>query len=179
MPCSTCVPETGFAVHWIDLDKFKEINDEPGHPVGDELLRSVVGSLREAVREGDLVARLGGDEFAVIQPGATTVAEAEKMTRRLLAAIRAPRHVLGHDLTIGASIGVVLAPQHGATAEELMRNVDLALYSAKAAGRGTFAVFEPGRDTRAGASALQRCGVALTARIVERLPAAHLFTAMR
>ena len=62
-------PETGFAVHWIDLDKFKEINDELGHPVGDELLRSVVGSLREAVRGDDLVARLGGDEFAVIQAG--------------------------------------------------------------------------------------------------------------
>lgn len=143
-------PETGFAVHWIDLDKFKEVNDELGHPVGDELLRSVVGSLRAAVREGDLVARLGGDEFAVIQAGATTVAEAEEMTRRLLAAIHVPRHVLGHDLTIGASIGVVLAPQHGATAEELMRNVDLALYSAKAAGRGTFAVFETGRETSGG-----------------------------
>jgi diguanylate cyclase (GGDEF)-like protein len=137
-------PETGFAVHWIDLDKFKEINDELGHPVGDELLRSVVGSLREAVRGDDLVARLGGDEFAVIQAGVKSPAEAEELTRRLLAAIRVPRHVLGHDLTIGASIGVVLAPQHGASAEELMRNVDLALYSAKAAGRGTFAVFEPG-----------------------------------
>ena len=62
-------PETGFAVHWIDLDKFKEINDGLGHPVGDELLCSVVGSLREAVRGDDLVARLGGDEFAVIQTG--------------------------------------------------------------------------------------------------------------
>ena len=143
-------PETGFAVHWIELDKFKEINDVLGHPVGDELLCSVVGSLREAVRDGDLVARLGGDEFAIIQTGATTVAEAEEMTRRLLAAIRVPRHVVGHDLTIGASIGVVLAPQHGATAEELMRNVDLALYSAKAAGRGTFAVFEPGRAASGG-----------------------------
>ena len=145
-------PETGFAVHWIDLDKFKEINDVLGHPVGDELLCSVVGSLREAVRDGDLVARLGGDEFAVIQTGVSTVAEAEEMTRRLLAAIRVPRHVVGHDLTIGASIGVVLAPQHGASAEELMRNVDLALYSAKAAGRGTFAVFEPGFANTSGGS---------------------------
>ena len=145
-------PETGFAVHWIDLDKFKEINDGLGHPVGDELLCSVVGSLREAVRGDDLVARLGGDEFAVIQTGVSTVAEAEEMTRRLLAAIRVPRRILGHELTIGGSIGVVLAPQHGATAEELMRNVDLALYSAKAAGRGTFAVFEPGFANTSGGS---------------------------
>jgi diguanylate cyclase (GGDEF)-like protein len=151
-------PETGFAVHWIDLDKFKEINDELGHPVGDELLRSVVGSLREAVRGDDLVARLGGDEFAVIQTGVSTVAEAQEMTRRLLAAIRAPRRILGHELTIGASIGVVLAPQHGASAEELMRNVDLALYSAKAAGRGTFSMFESGCEMSGGSQRLAAAG---------------------
>jgi diguanylate cyclase (GGDEF)-like protein len=145
-------PGAGFAVHWIDLDKFKEINDGLGHPVGDELLRSIAGSLREAVRGDDLVARLGGDEFAVIQAGVKSPAEAEELTQRLLTAIRAPRHVLGHDLTIGASIGVVLAPQHGATAEELMRNVDLALYSAKAAGRGTFAVFEKVTPARVAAA---------------------------
>ena len=98
------------------------------------------------------------------------------MTRRLLAAIRVPRHVLGHELTIGASIGVVLAPQHGASAEELMSNVDLALYGAKAAGRGTFAVFEPGcADTSAGASARPLAAIALTARIdgdLDRSPTA-------
>ncbi|KAB2937864.1 MAG: diguanylate cyclase [Hyphomicrobium sp.] len=134
-------PGTGFAVHWIDLDKFKEINDRLGHPVGDALLKSVVHSLCRTVRGHDLVARLGGDEFAVVQAGVTTAAEAEKLAKRLLTAIRAPRHLLGHHITIGASIGVVLAPQHGTRAEELMKNVDLALYEAKAAGRGTFALF--------------------------------------
>jgi len=135
-------PGAGFAVHWIDLDKFKEINDRLGHPVGDALLKSVVASLRKAVRGDDLVARLGGDEFAVIQAGATTPREAEKLTKRLLTAIRTPRNVLGHEITIGASIGVVLAPRNGTSADELMKNVDVALYAAKAAGRGTFAHFE-------------------------------------
>ena len=134
-------PGAGFAVHWIDLDKFKEINDRLGHPVGDALLKSVVRSLCRTVRGHDLVARLGGDEFAVIQAGVTAVADAENLTKRLLAAIRAPRQVLGHDIIIAASIGVVLAPQSGTTAEELMKNVDLALYEAKAAGRGTFVLF--------------------------------------
>ena len=136
-------PKTGFAVHSIDLDKFKEINDGLGHPVGDALLKSIVRSLRKAVRGNDLVARLGGDEFAVIQTGVTTRLDAEKMARRLLAAVGVPHCVLGHEINIGASIGVVLAPHDGTSAGELMRNVDVALYRAKSAGRGTFAFFEP------------------------------------
>ncbi len=106
------------------------------------MLKSIVRSLRKAVRGDDLVARLGGDEFAVIQAGATTPREAEKLTKRLLTAIRTPRNVLGHEITIGASIGVVLAPRNGTSADELMKNVDVALYAAKSAGRGTFAHFE-------------------------------------
>ena len=133
---------TGFALHWIDLDHFKQINDELGHPTGDALLKSVAKKLRNTVREQDLVARLGGDEFAIIQAGATTQTEAEELSKRLLGAVNDPHHVLGHELVIGASIGVVLAPDDGTSAEELMKNVDLALYSAKAAGRGTFAFFE-------------------------------------
>lgn len=143
-------PGSGFAVHSIDLDKFKEINDNLGHPVGDALLKSIVRSLRKAVRGNDLLARLGGDEFAVIQAGATTKVEAEKLARRLLAAVGVPHHALGHMITIGASVGVVLAPQDGASAGELMKNVDVALYNAKSAGRGTFAVFEPERDKTRG-----------------------------
>ena len=112
-------PGMGFAVHSIDLDKFKEINDNLGHPVGDALLKSIVRSLRKAIRGNDLLARLGGDEFAIIQAGATTRLEAEKMARRVLAAVGVPHHALGHKITIGASVGVVLAPQDGATAGEL------------------------------------------------------------
>ena len=143
-------PGTGFAVHWIDLDRFKEINDRLGHPAGDALLKSIAKRLLKTVRGHDLVARLGGDEFAVIQAGATTQAEAEELTKRLLSAISIPHDVLGHEITIGASIGVVLAPEHGASAEDLMKNVDLALYKAKSAGRGTYAFFEPGYDYTGG-----------------------------
>ena len=143
-------PGSGFAVHWIDLDKFKEVNDTLGHPVGDALLKSIVRSLRRTVRGNDLVARLGGDEFAIIQAGCTNAEEAEKLTKRLLAAVRTPRNVLGHDITISASIGVVVAPQHGTSAEELMKNVDLALYQAKGAGRGTFAHFSKHGEKKSG-----------------------------
>lgn len=139
-------PGTGFALHWIDLDRFKEINDRLGHPVGDALLKSIAGRLLKTARKHDLVARLGGDEFAVIQAGAKTQAEAEELTKRLLSAVSAPHVVLGHEIKIGASIGAVLAPQHGGTAEDLMKNVDLALYKAKHEGRGTYAFFEPGYD---------------------------------
>ena len=141
-------PGTGFAVHSIDLDRFKEINDTLGHPVGDALLKSIVRVLRKTVRGKDLVARLGGDEFAVIQAGATTGAETERLANRLLAAVRVPHQVLGHEISIGASIGVVLAPNDGATAEELMRNVDIALYQAKAAGRSRSVLFNPAIDAK-------------------------------
>ena len=133
-------PGTGFAVHSIDLDKFKEINDRLGHPVGDALLKSIVKALHKTVRADDLVGRLGGDEFAVIQAGVTSEAEAERLARRMLAAIGVPHNVLGHAIKIGASIGVVLAPLHGTTAEALMKTVDVALYRAKSAGRGQFAL---------------------------------------
>ena len=143
-------PGAGFAVHWIDLDRFKEINDRLGHPAGDALLKSIAKRLLKTVRGQDLVARLGGDEFAVIQAGATTQAEAEELTKRLLSAVSVPHDVLGQEISIGASIGVVFAPKHGASAEELMKNVDLALYKAKSGGRGTYAFFEPGYDYTGG-----------------------------
>jgi diguanylate cyclase (GGDEF)-like protein len=141
-------PGTGFAVHSIDLDRFKEINDTLGHPTGDALLKSIARSLLKTVRGKDLVARLGGDEFAVIQAGATTCAETEKLTRRLLAAIMAPHNVLGHEIRIGASIGVVLAPQHGASADALMQNVDVALYHAKSEGRCRSFLYNPEIDCK-------------------------------
>lgn len=139
-------PGAGFALHWIDLDRFKQVNDTLGHPVGDALLKSVAARLLKTARTRDLVARLGGDEFAVIQAGVTTRTAAEELTKRLLAAVNAPHQVPGHEISIGASIGVVLAPQDGKSAEELMKNVDLALYQAKQAGRATYAFFDPDYD---------------------------------
>lgn len=134
-----------FALHWIDLDRFAEINEEFGQSVGDALLRQVAERLVKTVRKHDLVARLGGDEFAIIQAGVKTEAEAEHLTKRLLRAIREPFDVLGHRLSISASSGVVIAPQHGSTSLELIKNVYLALSAAKAAGRATHAVFEEGQ----------------------------------
>jgi diguanylate cyclase (GGDEF)-like protein len=131
----------GFALHWIDLDYFKQVNDDLGHPAGDTLLKSVATHLCRSVRAHDLVARLGGDEFAVIQATATTPTEACELSARLLAAVNGPHEVCGTKVSIGASIGIVLAPEHGTNADELMKNVDVALYRAKDAGRGTITIF--------------------------------------
>jgi len=134
-----------FALHWIDLDRFAEINETFGHSVGDALLKGVAQRLVKSVRKQDLVARLGGDEFAVIQAGIKTQAEAERLTKRMLLAVKEPFDILGHKISISASIGVVLAPEHGRSSLALMKNVYVALYAAKAAGRATHAVFEEGR----------------------------------
>jgi diguanylate cyclase (GGDEF)-like protein len=134
-----------FALHWIDLDRFGEINDMFGRPIGDAVLRSVAERLVQSVRKDDLVARLGGDEFAIIQAGVKTQAVAEHLAKRLLRAISEPYHILGHEISISASIGVVLAPKHGTSSLELIKNVYLALYAAKAGGRGTHTMFDEER----------------------------------
>ncbi len=141
-------PRDGFALHWIDLDHFKDVNDTLGHPTGDALLKSVAKRLRRILRGPDVVARLGGDEFAIIQSGVTTEAQAAKLAKRVLRAIGEPHHVLGRKVSVGASIGVVLAPGQGRDADELLKNADLALYRAKASGRGTYAFFQSELDQK-------------------------------
>jgi diguanylate cyclase (GGDEF)-like protein len=132
----------GFALHWIDVDHFKEVNDTFGHPVGDSLLKSVAKRLHRALRASDLVARLGGDEFAVLQAGAGRT-QATKLAKRLMRALGEPHRLLGHKVVAGASIGIALAPKHGSNPEELMKHADLALYSAKTSGRCTYVFFRP------------------------------------
>ncbi len=135
-----------FAILWLDLDKFKGVNDTIGHPVGDLLLRSVADRLRETVRGPDLVGRLGGDEFAILQCNARRRSDSEGLATRVLRAIREPHHIGEHMLQIDASIGIARAPDDGTTLDDLLKNVDIALYKAKSRGGGCFEFFEPGED---------------------------------
>ncbi len=139
----------GFAVLCVDLDHFKDVNDSLGHPVGDLLLQAVTERLRCQVRETDTIARLGGDEFAVVQAGVAIAAEAHILAQRLVEALAVPFTLEGHSVSIGASVGIALAPGDGAEADQLLRNADLALYRAKADGRGCLRFFEPEMNARA------------------------------
>jgi len=114
----------------IDLDRFKEINDTLGHPVGDRVLQQVARRITGLLRESDTVARLGGDEFAILLPG-TGRAEAEGVANKVLYALQEPLTVGEQDIVIGASIGVALYPQHGRSADALIQHADIAMYSAK------------------------------------------------
>ncbi len=137
------LPDSGaFAVHWIDLDRFKAVNDTFGHPVGDALLQQVAARLQRAVRGEDFVARLGGDEFAVIQMNAAQPNETEPLAGRLVRILSEPYMLGTQRLEIGASLGVVIAPDHGTSAKDLIRKADIGLYQAKAKGRGRFVIFE-------------------------------------
>jgi diguanylate cyclase (GGDEF)-like protein len=126
----------GVAILFIDLDRFKAVNDTLGHPVGDELLRAAAKRLCHCVRQMDMVARLGGDEFAIIQSGAVQPPAARALADRLVREFAEPFEVGGHQVLVGASVGIALSPQDGSEPDELLRNADLALYEAKAGGRG-------------------------------------------
>jgi len=137
-----------FAVLYLDIDEFKSVNDSLGHLIGDELLKSVAVTLRQCVGPSDFVARLGGDEFAIIQTAVKTVADVTDLVARVFEAIRQPYECLGHQVTTDTSIGIALAPQHGADFDHVLKNADLAMYAAKAAGRRTHRFFEPEMDAR-------------------------------
>ena len=132
-----------FNILLLDLDRFKAVNDLLGHLAGDRLLRQVAGRLRSCVQQDDVVARLGGDEFAVLQavngdPRACAIALAD----RLLGIIGEPYDLDGHRAIVETSIGIVLAPEHGEQADQLIKSADLALYQAKAEGRNAWRLFE-------------------------------------
>jgi diguanylate cyclase (GGDEF)-like protein len=137
------------AVHYIDIDGFKAVNDSLGHSVGDELLKGIAGRLRSCLNEAGLVARLGGDEFAVIQTDVRDQSEVTDLVGRIYAAIRAPFECMGHQLMTDASIGVALAAVGDNDLEQLVKNADLAMYDAKASGRRTFRFFDPSLEARA------------------------------
>jgi diguanylate cyclase (GGDEF)-like protein len=136
------------AVLCIDLDHFKTVNDTLGHPVGDALLQAVADRLRHCVREGDSVARLGGDEFAVVQAGPNLPAGAGELADRVVAAMAEPFVIQGHQVVIGASVGIAIAPTDAHQPDELLKKADMALYRVKAEGRGGFHFFEKAMDER-------------------------------
>jgi diguanylate cyclase (GGDEF)-like protein len=134
------------ALHYLDLDRFKHVNDTLGHPVGDELIETMARRLVEATRATDVVARIGGDEFAIIQTNVDTPAEAEVLCLRIVEALNEPFQLAGNQIHVGVSIGVALAPTHAGDRTELARKADIALYEAKAAGRGRFVFFADDMD---------------------------------
>lgn len=147
----------GMAVLYLDLDRFKQVNDTKGHSIGDLLLVEVAARLRKAVRDVDTVARTGGDEFAIIQPMIVNEGAAITLAKTLLQEIGKPFDIEGVRCRIGISIGIASYPGQAANASELLRNADTALYRAKADGRGLFCVFDETMDKRQqGAFALEQ-----------------------
>jgi diguanylate cyclase (GGDEF)-like protein/PAS domain S-box-containing protein len=138
----------GLAVLCVNIDRFKQVNDTLGHHVGDELLRAVAQRLRYCAREAATVSRLGGDEFAVVQPKIDRPEAAALAAHQIIEVLSSPYDVAGHRITVGASIGISLAPGDGAASGALLKNADVALYRAKTDGRGTWRFFEAEMDAR-------------------------------
>ncbi len=138
-----------FALMFLDLDHFKAVNDTFGHPMGDKLLVEVSARLRAIVPVGSFAARLGGDEFAILIPKSITVEDMEALAQQMLKSIVEPFEFDGEKMSVGVSIGMAIAPRHGTRPDQLLRNVDLALYRAKEGGRNSYKVFETGMDSQA------------------------------
>jgi diguanylate cyclase (GGDEF)-like protein len=130
------------AVHYLDIDNFKPVNDTLGHKAGDQLLVAIARRLRESVRENDTVARLGGDEFAIAQTGIREVADAAVLARRIISRLAMPFDIGGTIVRVGVSIGIAIAPRDGMNTDEVLVKADQALYKAKSSGRGRFSFYE-------------------------------------
>ncbi|UHD14892.1 EAL domain-containing protein [Thiocapsa bogorovii] len=161
--------DKGFALHFLDLDRFKEVNDTLGHPVGDLLLKEVAQRLSTLVRGMDTVARFGGDEFAVIQPDAQSISDAATLAAKIVEHLSRPYSIDGHAITCGASVGVVFIPKPDIDLETLLGRADVALYKAKNNGRGSYA-FHTDAMTRQ-----VRRDAALTDRIDQAVRSGELF----
>ena len=142
------LPATGghVAVHFLDIDRFKEVNDTLGHPAGDFLLSTLGQRLSALSRIEDMVARLGGDEFVVVQTGIAGKEQAEDFARRIASVLSEPMTFKEQEIRANVTIGVAIAPADGETAERLLKHADLALYNGKAAGRNRICFFMPEMD---------------------------------
>jgi diguanylate cyclase (GGDEF)-like protein len=136
------------ALLFLDLDQFKAVNDTLGHPIGDALLRAVAERLVRHNRDTDTVARIGGDEFAIVQSRIASPTEATALAERLIRLFDTPFEVHGHQIEIGTSVGIVLAPQDGTDTDQLLKSADLALYRAKSDGRGVYRLFQAEMDAQ-------------------------------
>jgi diguanylate cyclase (GGDEF)-like protein len=143
--CARCRRwDEGVNVLMVDLDRFKQVNDTFGHPAGDELLKLVAVRLKAALQETDVLARLGGDEFAIVQVNDANHGDAaEALATEIIQLVSEPFSVDGNVISIGTSVGIALAPEHGAHADDLLKMADLALYRAKFLGRNRYAIYEP------------------------------------
>lgn len=139
--------KTKFALLFIDLDGFKDVNDMHGHAAGDKLLQIVADRLRACVREGDTVARLAGDEFTVLLRGVSEVKGLERVTRKILKGVSQPYNLGEYSATVTASIGISLYPDHDTGVEKLLVYADEAMYRAKQAGKNNFQIYQP-KNTR-------------------------------
>ncbi|MGZ4665028.1 MAG: putative bifunctional diguanylate cyclase/phosphodiesterase [Frankiaceae bacterium] len=140
---------TSLAILFLDLDRFKIINDSLGHEIGDRILVAVGHRLRDCLRAEDTIARLGGDEFAVLLPEISASQDTRHVANKLLNVLTAPQLINGHELTVDASIGVALFPEDGTDGRRLMRRADAAMYSAKARGGGRVETFAPALGKKA------------------------------
>src|ERR1700724_632949 len=145
------------AVLFLDLDGFKAVNDTFGHSIGDLLLKSVATKLRDTLPKTDRIARLGGDEFAILQISTTQPGSSIALAERIIEVVGQPNSIDGHDVTVGASVGIAVAHPGDMSTENFLKSADLAMYSAKSDGRGTYRMFDPEMDT-----------IAQTRRILER-----------
>jgi diguanylate cyclase (GGDEF)-like protein len=134
------------AVLFLDLDGFKAVNDTLGHSIGDLLLKSVAAKLRDILPRTDRIARLGGDEFAILQMSAAQPASSIALAEMIIEIIGQPCSVDGHDVTVGASVGIAIAHPGDMNTENFLKSADLAMYSAKSEGRGTYRMFDPEMD---------------------------------
>ena len=134
------------AVLYLDLDRFKEVNDTFGHAVGDLLLKAVTARLKNCLRKDDVIARLGGDEFAIIQTRVQAREQTEHLAQRLVAALGKTFKIDGHVIHIGVSIGIAMAPDDSRNADVLLRYADTSLYAVKSRGRNNYRFFEPAMD---------------------------------
>ena len=146
---NAAVRQKGCAMFLIDLDRFKNVNDTLGHPIGDALLRQVADRLTSVMGNHGQMGRLGGDEFQAVLPGTVDIGLLESLARTLIEQVSRPYVIEGHKVTIGASVGVAIGDPGRTSADALVRNADLALYAAKGAGRGKHSFYQPSMHSEA------------------------------